>query len=665
MKLSVALRLGRVSNLPTVWSNVLAGLVLAGQGGGALASFWLVVGFSALYTAGMYLNDAFDAKFDRIHRPERPIPSGEASAMSVFVAGFAMLAMGLAIVGAVALLRLGPDSKPAIFSAVGLAAVIVLYDAWHKRNPLGPALMGLCRLLVYCTTALAIAGLLSWSVLSAALAAFCYLIGLTYIAKQETLGRLTNLWPLGFLAVPFVYEVLEATPGTDCDALVDRVVRLDRLRSLPLAAADARDRQSGGIPDRRDQSARCDVHCGAAAAGAGSGRGAVFCSHARVSAVGVRHMTAKSLSRADAILARLEQMPFTRFHMRLRLIVGAATFFDLFDAIMIAFVAPALIRPWSLSPPQIGLLISAAYAGQFVGALFFGWLAGRIGRRRTILLTTVCYGIGSLLVAGAWDFESMLVLRALQGIGLGGEVPVASAYLSEWIAADVRGRYVAFFELTAPVGILAAGLLGAWVVPEFGWRWMFVIGAIPALLVFPLRRQMPESPRHLMRMGKFDEAERIVAEIEREPTSRFPQPPRPEFQPAPDRPRSGRFRQISMVGSLWFCCYFINYGLTGWLPSIYRSVYHLDVGASLRYGLATSAAGVVGAILCGLLIDRIGRRISVRGGVPARRCAARRAGLDAARRRARSTGARLAQLRICFRLFGGALSLYARNFSDP
>jgi 4-hydroxybenzoate polyprenyltransferase len=214
MKLSVALRLGRVSNLPTVWSNVLAGLVLAKEGGGALASFWLVVGFSALYTAGMYLNDAFDATFDRIHRSERPIPSGEASAMSVFVAGFAMLAAGLAIVGAVALLRLGPDSKPAIFSAAGLAAVIVLYDAWHKRNPLGPALMGLCRLLVYCTTALAIAGSLSWSVLSAAIAAFCYLIGLTYIAKQETLGRLTNLWPLGFLAVPFVYEALEATVGT-------------------------------------------------------------------------------------------------------------------------------------------------------------------------------------------------------------------------------------------------------------------------------------------------------------------------------------------------------------------------------------------------------------------------------------------------------------------
>ena len=243
-----------------------------------------------------------------------------------------------------------------------------------------------------------------------------------------------------------------------------------------------------------------------------------------------------------------------------------------------------------------------------MGALFFGWLAGRIGRRKTILLTTMFYGVCSLLVAGAWDFNSLLWLRVLQGIGLGGEVPVASAYLSEWIPAQARGRYVALFEVTAPLGILAAGLLGAWVVPEFGWRWMFVIGAIPALLVFPLRAQLPELPRFLLQRKKFDEAERSVAAIAPELPSLAPRAG--EVKPeARNTRRSGFFNRTWLVGALWFFCYFINYGLTGWLPSIYRSVYNLDVGTSLRYGLATSAAGVVGAILCGLLIDRIGRRI--------------------------------------------------------
>jgi MFS transporter, putative metabolite:H+ symporter len=318
-------------------------------------------------------------------------------------------------------------------------------------------------------------------------------------------------------------------------------------------------------------------------------------------------MTVASEATQD-IIARLEQLPITRFHMKLRFVVGVATFFDLFDAIMIAFVIPALIGSWQLTPPQIGALISAAYVGQFAGALGFGWLAGKIGRRRTILITTVFYGVGSLLVTASWSYSSMLFLRALQGIGLGGEVPVASAYLSEWVAASRRGRYVAFFELAAPLGILAAGLLGAWVVPQFGWRWMFVIGALPALLVFPLRRQIPESPRFLVEAKRYDEAERIVASLERQAAK--PEAPvavtmeRGEMKPLPSL-----IGRTWTVGLLWFACYFINYGLTGWLPAIYRSVFRLDVATSLRYGLATSVAGVIGAVLCGLLIDRIGRRL--------------------------------------------------------
>ncbi len=317
-------------------------------------------------------------------------------------------------------------------------------------------------------------------------------------------------------------------------------------------------------------------------------------------------MTVASEASQD-IIARLERLPLTPLHMKLRFVVGAATFFDLFDAIMIAFVVPALITPWQLTPPQIGALISAAYVGQFAGALGFGWLAGEIGRRRTILVTTVFYGVGSLLVAASWSYSSMLLLRALQGVGLGGEVPVASAYLSEWVAASRRGRYVVFFELAAPLGILAAGLLGAWVVPQFGWRWMFVIGALPALLVFPLRRQIPESPRFLLKTKRRDEAERIVARLEQEAArTEAPAVRAPETERTTPLPKLVRSAWI--VGLLWFACYFINYGLTGWLPAIYRSVFHLDLATSLRYGLATSVAGVIGAVLCGLLIDRIGRR---------------------------------------------------------
>jgi 4-hydroxybenzoate polyprenyltransferase len=200
--MSAALRLGRVSNQPTVWTNVLAGIVLAG-GGTAAAVGGLIAGMALMYTAGMFLNDAFDADFDRMHRPERPIPSGEASPTEVFASGFAFMMLGLAAIVAVAV-RAG-GGIAAFGSGVALAGVIIVYDRWHKENTFGPLLMGLCRMLAYVTAALAVTGSLNRAVSGAAVVALCYLIGLTYAAKQETLGRMRNLWPLGFLAVPFVY----------------------------------------------------------------------------------------------------------------------------------------------------------------------------------------------------------------------------------------------------------------------------------------------------------------------------------------------------------------------------------------------------------------------------------------------------------------------------
>jgi hypothetical protein len=203
MRLAAALRLGRVSNQPTVWTNVLAGVVLAG-GGSPVAVCGLIAGIAVMYTAGMFLNDAFDADFDRTNRPERPIPSGEATLPGVFASGFLMMAFGLVLVSAAAIQT---GSAPAAFgSGIALAGMIVVYDWWHKDNAFGPLLMGVCRMLAYVTAALAVSDSVNAAVIGAAVVALCYLIGLTYIAKQETLGRMGNLWPLVFLAAPFIYE---------------------------------------------------------------------------------------------------------------------------------------------------------------------------------------------------------------------------------------------------------------------------------------------------------------------------------------------------------------------------------------------------------------------------------------------------------------------------
>jgi hypothetical protein len=198
----VVLRLGRVSNLPTVWTNVLAGIVLSGTTVTAARAIPLLISLSLFYVGGMFLNDAFDREFDRRTRPDRPIPAGDARAGTVFAYGFGLLALGIAVLIAVGYGAPQGTGWRAPAAGVLLAATIVLYDSWHKANPVGPFLMGLCRLLVYIIAGVAVALVVPERLLLAAVVSLCYLIGLTYVAKQESLRRVKNIWPLLFLAVP-------------------------------------------------------------------------------------------------------------------------------------------------------------------------------------------------------------------------------------------------------------------------------------------------------------------------------------------------------------------------------------------------------------------------------------------------------------------------------
>ena len=197
MKLGTALRLGRVSNLPTVWTNTLAGAVLAGAGGFGAEFALVLLAFSLFYTGGMFLNDAFDAPFDAVHRPERPIPSREIGAREVFACGYGMMALGTVVLAWFGI-------APAL-AGLTLAVAITFYDWHHKMNVFGPVVMGLCRVLVYVGAGLCFTLALPPALWIGAALMLCYLIGLTYIAKQENLGKVENLWPLLFLAAPVAY----------------------------------------------------------------------------------------------------------------------------------------------------------------------------------------------------------------------------------------------------------------------------------------------------------------------------------------------------------------------------------------------------------------------------------------------------------------------------
>jgi len=212
-------KLGRVSNLPTVWSNTLVGLAIGVLGYSASANGNVAVGLqmpsflttlfallamSLFYVGGMFLNDAFDSEIDAIERPERPIPSGVVSRSSVFAAGFGLLIGGVVLIVAMKLLITGGALLPPLIASLLLGFCIVLYNVWHKENPFSPLIMGLCRVLVYVTTALLVTSSVNVLMLVACLALLAYLMGLTAIAKQENLNHLSNFWPLLLLFLPIL-----------------------------------------------------------------------------------------------------------------------------------------------------------------------------------------------------------------------------------------------------------------------------------------------------------------------------------------------------------------------------------------------------------------------------------------------------------------------------
>ena len=328
-------------------------------------------------------------------------------------------------------------------------------------------------------------------------------------------------------------------------------------------------------------------------------------------------MDASTHASVNDIVARLERLPTSWWQVKARIIVGVATFFDAFDALVIASILPVIAPLWKLSPPQIALMISAGFAGQLLGALLFGWMAERYGRMPAMIWSIALFAVMSLVCALAWNYDSLLIFRIIQGIGLGGEVPVAAVFISELARAKGRGRFVLLYELVFPIGLVAVALVGLWIVPRFGWQMMFVIGALPAFVALVLRSLLPESPRWLAVRGRNAEAEAAMARIEAETQKAIGQPLPP---PAPvaavlDKPASWSdlfgplyLRRTLTVWVIWFAAYFVNYGLSAWLPTIYRTVFALPLDVSLRYGLITQCVGLLGTLICALVIDRVGRR---------------------------------------------------------
>ncbi|AUU87612.1 MULTISPECIES: MFS transporter [Klebsiella pneumoniae complex] len=331
-----------------------------------------------------------------------------------------------------------------------------------------------------------------------------------------------------------------------------------------------------------------------------------------------RVVTGHSEAQAATLLARLERLPITRRLLAIRVVVGLSTFFDAYTIIAIAFALPQLTQEWGLTPTFVGLIIAASYVGQLCGALFFGSLAEKIGRIGVLRITIIMFVVMDAACLFAWNGWSILVIRFLQGLGIGAEVPVASAYINEFVGAKKRGRFFLLYEVIFPIGMMFAGLVGYFLVPLYGWKVMFLIGLIPSALTVPLRWLMPESPRWLTSKGRQQEAEKVVATFEAEAVRRGMTLAEPIIKPIIAQSASaGGVKELFsemykprtfMLWGLWLTVYTVNNGMITWFPTLYKTWFHLPLETSLAYGWLTSSCGVVASVICALLIDKVGRK---------------------------------------------------------
>ncbi len=321
-------------------------------------------------------------------------------------------------------------------------------------------------------------------------------------------------------------------------------------------------------------------------------------------------------SQAALLVARMERVPSSRWHVTARLVMGSATFFDAFNALSIAFVLPVLVPLWHIAKPQIGLMISSSYIGQLLGALLFSWLAERYGRVRCAAAATAIFAVMSLACTFAWDFDSLFICRFIQGIGVGGEMPVAAVYISELSKARGRGKFFLLYEMIFPIGLMAAGQAGALLVPEFGWKVMFFVGGIPGIVIACSLLLLPESPRWLIGRGRMADAEAIVSSMERAAKGPLPDPVvTPQAVAVPRR--SGRWAELLaaqfrmrtlVVWALWASAYMIANSLNNWMPTLLSTVYKLPLKEALRAASMTNVAQVALLLAAALLIDRVGRK---------------------------------------------------------
>jgi putative MFS transporter len=315
---------------------------------------------------------------------------------------------------------------------------------------------------------------------------------------------------------------------------------------------------------------------------------------------------------------RIERLPLTSYQRLLGFIIIASWFFDCVDLGAMTFLLPVLGKEFQLSSVMMGTLASMSFGGMLVGTALAGLFSDRFGRKKVLQWAMLLWGAAGVLCGLSWDVTSLFCFRFLLGLGLGAELPVAHAMLPEFLPKNARGRYVAIMEGLLPVGIIAAGIVSYFVLPLVGWRWVFVVQAVPAAWLFFVRRNIPESPRWLETVGRKEEAHQVMTQIEGLIEKRYGKPLPPVldailFEKETERSAfvelwSKDYRKrTAMLWIVWPACLFGYYGLTSWLGALLVGK-GFAVIKSITFVVTITTGGIPGFLLATYLIEKVGRK---------------------------------------------------------
>ncbi|HVJ50227.1 MFS transporter [Desulfitobacterium sp.] len=318
-----------------------------------------------------------------------------------------------------------------------------------------------------------------------------------------------------------------------------------------------------------------------------------------------------------SIASRIDRLPHTPMLWKILFLAGIGWLFDAMDQGMVSGVMAAIGKDWVLTTGQLGLLGSSGMAGMALGAALAGIAADKWGRRIVIMWTLIIYGVASFLSGFSVNYPMLLVLRFLTGLGLGGELPAASTLVSEFSPTKVRGRNVILLESFWAWGWIAAALVAYLLIPVYGWRMAFWVGAVPALFAAYFRRAVPESPRYLESVGKTEEADALVSIMEQQAgiTHKLASVTS-EGQKLVNNVQvsfmdlwSKKYRRSTIV--LWVIWFGINFGYYGfvlWTPTLLVGKGFALV-KSFEFTLIMCLAQLPGYFSAAYLVERIGRKL--------------------------------------------------------